>query len=197
MYNMYIRDSIYNTLFWRRLPLALTSFWTGQIAKEYRTHTVNSIMKSVHFLVNFPRASWYDTRRVTVCLLPHSLVIGEDCLYTRTMYLVERIRILCILSMKHDRIRRWEYTWIFSFANAVDWAQSTQRSPRGLLTRVKWRKTLTPIEEPLHGTCIRILDVQSVLNLVVYWMRDEASVFLQRPLALLGYPHTVPMDKTK
>jgi hypothetical protein len=29
-----------------------------------------------------PRASWHDTRRVTVCLLSHSLVIGEDCLYT-------------------------------------------------------------------------------------------------------------------
>jgi hypothetical protein len=39
-------------------------------------------MKSAHFLVIFTRASWHDTRRVTVCLLPHSLVIGEDCLYT-------------------------------------------------------------------------------------------------------------------
>ena len=34
----------------------------------------------------FTRASWHDTRRVTVCLLPHSLVIGEDCLYTSTIY---------------------------------------------------------------------------------------------------------------
>ena len=33
--------------------------------------------------VAFPRASWHDTRRVTVCLLPHSLVFGEQCLYTR------------------------------------------------------------------------------------------------------------------
>ena len=29
-------------------------------------------------------ASWHDTRRVTVCLLLHSLVFGQDCLYTST-----------------------------------------------------------------------------------------------------------------
>ena len=65
--------------------MAVTSFWTGQIAKEHRTHTVNSVLKSAHFLVIFTRVSWHDTRRVTVCLLPHSLVIGEDCLYTRSV----------------------------------------------------------------------------------------------------------------
>jgi hypothetical protein len=41
-------------------------------------------MKSAHFIVNLPRASWHDTRQVTVCLLPRSLVFGEHCLYTRT-----------------------------------------------------------------------------------------------------------------
>ena len=63
--------------------MAVTSFWTGQIAKDHRTHTVNSVLKSARFLVTFLRVSWHDTRRVTVCLLPHSLVIGEDCLYTK------------------------------------------------------------------------------------------------------------------
>ena len=77
-------DSLYNILFRRRLPLAVTSFWTGQFAKEYRTHTVNSVLKSSHFLVTLPRASWHDTCRVTVCRLPYSLVVGEDCLYTST-----------------------------------------------------------------------------------------------------------------
>ena len=84
-------DSVYNTLFWRGLPSALTSFWTGQFAKEHRTHTVNSILKSAHFLVTLPRASWHDTRQVTVCLLPRSLVFGEHCLYTRTKFLVLRV----------------------------------------------------------------------------------------------------------
>ena len=37
---MYIRDSLYNTLFRRGLPLAVTSFWTGRFAKEHRTHIV-------------------------------------------------------------------------------------------------------------------------------------------------------------
>ena len=60
-----------------------TSFWTGQIAKAHRTHPVNPVLKRAHFLVTFSRASWHDTRQVTVCLLPHSLVIGEDCLYTK------------------------------------------------------------------------------------------------------------------
>jgi hypothetical protein len=95
---MYIRDSLYNTLFWRGLPPALPSFWTGRFAKEHRTHTVNSILKSAHFLVTIPRASWRDTRQVTVCLLPHSLVFGEHCLYTRigyssTMVLIEFFRL--------------------------------------------------------------------------------------------------------
>ena len=61
--------------------MAVTSFWTDRIAKVHRTHTVNSILKSAHFVVTLPRASWHDTRRVMVCLLPYSLVIGEDCLY--------------------------------------------------------------------------------------------------------------------
>jgi hypothetical protein len=78
-------DSVYNTLFWGGLPSALTSFWTGQFAKEHRTHTVNSILKSAHFLVTLPRAFWHDTRQVTVCLLPRSLVFGEHCLYTRRL----------------------------------------------------------------------------------------------------------------
>ena len=64
--------------------MAVTSFWTGQIAKDHRTHTVNSVLKSARFLVTFLRVSWHDTRRVTICLLPYSLVIGEDCLYTST-----------------------------------------------------------------------------------------------------------------
>ena len=34
--------------------------------------------------MTLPRASWHDTRQVTVCLLPCSLVFGEHCLYTRT-----------------------------------------------------------------------------------------------------------------
>jgi hypothetical protein len=34
--------------------------------------------------MTLPRLSWQDTRRVTVCFLPHSLVFGQDCLYTRT-----------------------------------------------------------------------------------------------------------------
>jgi hypothetical protein len=51
---MYIRDSLYNTLFRRRLPLAVTSFWTGQFAKERRTHTVNPTLKSAYFLVTLP-----------------------------------------------------------------------------------------------------------------------------------------------
>ena len=93
---MYIRDSPYNTLFWRGLPSALTSFWTGQFAKEHRTHTVNSILKSTHFLVTLPCASWYDTRQVTVCLLPRSLVFGEHCLYTRTR----------VLRLPHMYVRR-------------------------------------------------------------------------------------------
>jgi hypothetical protein len=74
---MYIRDSLYNSLFWRGLPSALTSFWTGRLAKEHRTHNVNSILKRAHFLVILSRASWHDTRQVTVCLLPRSLVFGE------------------------------------------------------------------------------------------------------------------------
>ena len=69
--------------------MAVTSFWTGQIAKDHRTHTVNSVLKSARFLVTFLRVSWHDTRRVTVCLLPHSLVIGEDCLYTSTRVTVQ------------------------------------------------------------------------------------------------------------
>jgi hypothetical protein len=84
MLNMYIWDSQYKKLFWRRLPSALTSFWTGRFAKERGTHAVNSILKSAHFLVTLPRASWHDTRWVTVCLLPHSLVFGEHCLYLGT-----------------------------------------------------------------------------------------------------------------
>ena len=58
-------------------------FATFHIAKAHRTHPVNSVLKRAHFLVTFSRASWHDTRQVTVCLLPHSLVIGEDCLYTK------------------------------------------------------------------------------------------------------------------
>ena len=72
---MYIRDSLYNTLFWRRLPSAVTSMWTGQIAKEHRTHTVNSILESAHFLMTPPRGSWHDTRRVTVCLMYVNLAV--------------------------------------------------------------------------------------------------------------------------
>jgi hypothetical protein len=71
MSNMYIRDSLYNTLFRRRLPLAVTSFWTGQIAKEHRTHTVNPVLKSAHSLVTLPRLSWHDTCWVTSCRLPY------------------------------------------------------------------------------------------------------------------------------
>jgi hypothetical protein len=88
MWNIYIRESLYNTLFRRRLPLALTSFWTGRFAKKnilvVRTHTVNPILKSAHFLGTLPRASWHDTCRATVCRVPYSLVVGEDCLYTST-----------------------------------------------------------------------------------------------------------------
>ena len=36
--------------------------------------------------MTLPRASWHDTRQVTVCLLPRSLVFGEHCLYTRTKF---------------------------------------------------------------------------------------------------------------
>ena len=78
----FIRDLRYNTLFWTRLPPALTSFWNGRFAKEDRTHTVNLILKSAHFLVIFLRALWHDTRRVSVCQKPHSLVFGQDCLYS-------------------------------------------------------------------------------------------------------------------
>ena len=67
---MYIRDSLYNTLFLTRLPLELTSFRTGQIAKEDRTHTVNTILKSAHFLVTLSRTSWHDTHRVTIVSCP-------------------------------------------------------------------------------------------------------------------------------
>jgi hypothetical protein len=91
---MYIGDSLYNTLFWRGLPSALASFWTGRFANERRTHAVNSILKIAHFLVTRFRASWHDTRHVTVCLLPHSLVFGEHCLYTRGIYTANEVRIL-------------------------------------------------------------------------------------------------------
>ena len=54
----------------RRLPLAVTSFWSGQIAKEPRTPTVNTVLKSAHFLVTLPRTSWHDTCRFTVVYCP-------------------------------------------------------------------------------------------------------------------------------
>ena len=89
----YCRDSLYNTLFRTRLPSAVTSFWTGQIPKEHRTHTVNSILKSAHSLVTLLRAFWHEKCRVTICRLPYSLVVGQDYLYTSTTNLDVQFKI--------------------------------------------------------------------------------------------------------
>jgi hypothetical protein len=51
----------------------LTSFWTGRITKDHRTHTVNSVLKNAHFLVAPPRAPWHDTCRVTRYGMPAAL----------------------------------------------------------------------------------------------------------------------------
>jgi hypothetical protein len=48
---MFIRDSLYKILFGQDLlPLGLTSFWTGRIAKEHRSDTGTTIMTRTHFL---------------------------------------------------------------------------------------------------------------------------------------------------
>ena len=79
---MYIRDVLYKS-FSEKTASGTNLNLERSDCKEHRTHTVNSVLKSARFLVTLPRASWHDTRRVTVCSLPHPLVIGEDCLYTR------------------------------------------------------------------------------------------------------------------
>jgi hypothetical protein len=73
---MYTRDSllflVYNTLFRRRLPSAVTSFWTDRTAKEHRPDTGTTILKRA-YTISF----WYT--QVYGSWLPHALVIGEDC----------------------------------------------------------------------------------------------------------------------
>jgi hypothetical protein len=87
-------DALYNTLFRRGLPLAVTSFWTGQFAKEHRTHTVNPVLKSAHFLVTLPRASSHDTcsSRVTRYGMPAALFPrGRRCWSERTAFYYEYV----------------------------------------------------------------------------------------------------------
>ena len=141
-------DSLYNTLFRTRLPLAITSFSTDRFAIEYRTHNLNSILKSVHFLVIFPRASWHDTCRVTVSRMLYSLVVGEDCLYTSTLLslhlgveikVVKLHEMLLVYNPRRvmigwcTRCTKGKLKWIGN----ISMCQSRARAARDLLARYR------------------------------------------------------------